>query len=302
MEQAAPAHGDPLIAGVELGGTKCIVALARGRTVLREQRFATGGPEMLALLSDRLAEWARDLPFAALGIASFGPIVLDRTRPDFGHMANTPKPGWAGTDIYGHFAARFPVPVALDTDVAGSALAEGQWGASIGCNVHIYATIGTGVGIGVVVDGKPVHGLLHPEAGHIRVRRIAGDNFTGRCPSHGDCIEGLVAGPGLIARAPAPLADVADDDPLWDHVATDLAEWMAMLILTLSPRRVVLGGGVPLQRPALIPKIRAGTAAVLNGYLAGHTVRDMETLIVAPALGANAGPLGAIALGMNALA
>lgn len=293
---------EPLIAGVELGGTKCIVTLAQGRTILRQQRWLTEGSETLDRISDALAEWREETPYAAIGIASFGPLCLDPANPGFGCIENTPKPGWAGADVYGHFASRFTMPVGIDTDVAGAALAEGQWGASAGCAVHAYATIGTGVGLGVVVDGKAVHGRLHPEAGHMRIRRVPGDSFAGACPNHGDCLEGLVGGPALAARAPDALADLADDDGLWDNVASELGEWVAMLILCLAPQRLVMGGGVLDSRPKLMERVRATVADNLGGYLAGLDRKGLESLIVPPALGRDAGPLGAIVLGQQALA
>lgn len=294
--------GEPLIAGIELGGTKCIATLARGRNILRQQRWPTGSAQTLLLISDTLAGWAREVPFVAIGIASFGPLCLNPGQPDFGRMGNTPKPGWAGVDTYGHFASRFDVPVGIDTDVAAAALAEGKWGAAMGCSVHAYATFGTGVGLGLVISGEPVHGRLHPEAGHVRLRRAPGDSFAGACPSHGDCLEGLVGGPGLAARAPVPLTDIDDEDPLWDHVAVDIAEWSAMLILTLSPERLIYGGGVMDARPGLLPRIRVRTASLLNGYLNDCTVKDLDRLIVPPALGASAGPLGSVLLGVRATA
>jgi len=288
---------EPLIAGLELGGTKCIATLARGTVIERQERWPTGTPETLGLMADTLHQWQAVEPLAAIGIASFGPIHLDRAKPQFGHMGNTPKPGWAGADIYGHFARQFDLPIGIDTDVAGAALAEGEWGAAAGCAVHGYATIGTGVGLGIVVNGQPVHGHLHPEAGHVRIRRQPGDSFPGACPSHGDCLEGLVSGPGLIARAPGPLDSVSDDDPFWDGVAADIAEWASVMLLTLSLQRLVMGGGVMQLRPFLLPRIRAGTAQLINGYIADLDEAMLETILVPPALGADAGPLGAIKLG-----
>ena len=291
---------EPLIVGLELGGTKCIATLAQGRTILRQQRWPTGAADTLNLISDALAMWAEQTPFAAIGIASFGPLHLDARAPNFGHMGNTPKPGWAGCDIHGHFARRFAVPIAIDTDVAGAALAEGMWGASQGCAVHAYATIGTGVGLGLVVNGQVVHGHLHPEAGHMRIRRQPGDLFAGACPSHGDCLEGLVGGPALAARLPIPVADMADDDPLWQQIAGDLAEWTTMLILAVSPERLVMGGGVIQSRPTLLPLIARRSAELLNRYIEDLDAAALERLIVAPGLGADAGPLGAILLGQQA--
>lgn len=294
-------HREPLITGIELGGTKCIATLAQGRTILRQERWPTQGPDMLARISETLDDWWRETPFDAIGIGSFGPLCLDPSSEGFGRMENTPKPGWAGVDVHGHFAHGFDVPVGIDTDVAGAALAEGKWGAAVGCAVHAYATIGTGVGLGVVVDGKAIHGRLHPEAGHMRIRRSPDDIFAGACPTHGDCLEGLVGGPGLAARARGPLAEVADDDRLWDMVALELGEWAAMLILCLSPQRLVMGGGVLDARPALLAKVRDAVAINLGGYLAGLDRKGLEALIVSPALGRDAGPLGAIVIGQNAL-
>lgn len=293
---------EPLIVGLELGGTKCIATLAQGQTILRQERWPTGTPQTLHTMSNMLAQWRRETPFAAIGIASFGPLHLDRSTANFGHMGNTPKPGWAGVDIFGHFARRFAVPVGIDTDVAGAALAEGMWGASQGCAVHAYATIGTGVGLGLVVHGEAVHGHLHPEAGHMRIRRQPGDVFAGACPIHGDCLEGLVGGPALAARSPIAAAEMADDDPLWQVVAADLAEWCAMLILAVSPERLVMGGGVIQARPKLLGLIARRSAQLLNGYIEDLDVVALERLIVAPGLGADAGPLGAIVLGQRVLA
>lgn len=297
---AGVSMAEPLVVGVELGGTKCIATLAQGRTILRQQRWLTGTADMLHAMSDTLALWQQETPFAAIGIASFGPLHLDPRGPNFGHMGNTPKPGWAGHDIFGHFASRFDVPIALDTDVAGAALAEGMWGASQGCAVHAYATIGTGVGLGLVVNGQAVHGHLHPEAGHMRVRRQPGDLFAGACPSHGDCLEGLVGGPALAARSPIAASEMTDDNPLWDRVAAELAEWTTMLILALSPERLVLGGGVIQARPMLLSLIVRRSAQLLNHYIEDLDVAALERLIVAPGLGADAGPLGAILLGQRA--
>lgn len=292
---------EALIAGIELGGTKCIASLARGRTILRQERWPTATPDTLGLISAEVARWIEEEPIAAIGIASFGPLMLDPARPRFGHMGRTPKPGWAGADIAGHFRQRFELPIAIDTDVNGAALAEGHWGAAQGCDAHIYATVGTGVGLGVVVGGRPLHGRMHPEAGHMRIRRQAGDDFPGACPSHGDCIEGLVSGPGLMARAGRPLAEVEDDDLLWRRVAMDLGEWAAMLILALSPQRFVIGGGVPQLRPGLLPMIRRHAGYLLNDYLEDLDEAAMDRLIVAPGLGGDAGPLGAVMLGRAAL-
>lgn len=293
----------PLIAGVELGGTKTVVLIARGPTILRIARLPTtaAGPTLEAAVA-RLEAWSDRLgPFAALGIASFGPLGLDRTRRDFGFITTTPKPGWRQVDLVGRFGAAFDVPIGLDTDVAGAGVAEGLWGAGRGCEVVVYLTVGTGLGGGVVVGGVPVHGRVHPEIGHLRIRRAPGDTFPGVCPYHGDCIEGLCSGPAIAARAGAPAETLGADHPIWRRVADELAELVAMLMLTLSPHRILIGGGVGVGRRFLLPMIREAAAARLAGYVSGVTPAAMARMVRAPGLGERAGPLGAVALGLNAM-
>lgn len=295
-------NGDvPLVAGIELGGTKCIAVLARAETIVERARWPTTDPaSTLAAISNVMADWQRQHEIAAIGLSSFGPLGLDPAGVSFGRILNTPKPGWSDVDVRGHFASSFDGPIGFDTDVTGAALAEGRWGASKGCDNHVYLTIGTGVGAGIVIGGKPVHGVGHPEIGHVRVRRHAHDDFAGNCPIHGDCIEGLVSGPAISARAGERVESLAAGDPLWDQVAAELAELMIILILTLSPQRIVIGGGVAERRSMLFPRIHAITADLLNGYLAGQQAFELQRTIVPPRLGADAGPLGAVALGLAA--
>lgn len=294
---------EPLIAGVELGGTKCIAVTARGREIVSREQWPTGDDPATTLAT--LAAWLRAAhraePFAALGIASFGPLCLDPGSQDYGRIVNTPKPGWSGTDVLGVLAADLGVPVAIDTDVAGAALAEGRWGASVGCPVHVYLTIGTGIGGGIVVDGKPLHGSFHPEMGHVRVRRAAGDAFMGVCPIHSDCLEGLAAGPAIAARTGRPSEELASDDPVWSLVAGEVGDFMASLILMLAPHRIVIGGGVGQGQPALLPLVHEATARLLSGYLPGHSLEALKGLIVHPGLGGDAGVCGALALALTAL-
>lgn len=291
-----------LVAGIELGGTKSIALIARGREIVEISRIPTAAPgPTLEALSAQLDVW-RGVhgPVQAIGIGSFGPIGLDRGRADYGHITSTPKPGWANVDVVGHFARRFGVPIGFDTDVAGAALAEYRWGAGQGCDVVLYLTIGTGIGGGVVIHGRPVHGLVHPELGHLRVRRAAGDDFAGVCPFHGDCLEGLASGPAIGARTGMAGADIDDDHPVWALVVDELAEAMAMVMLTLSPRRILIGGGVFQHRQQLFGRVRARTADLLGGYVAGVGAAELGDIIRAPGLGDKAGPLGAVALAYGA--
>lgn len=294
---------DRLIAGVELGGTKAIALLARGRDILATQRFPTTAPDQcLPALSEQLSRWSaeRGEP-AALGIASFGPVSLDRKRSDYGRITTTPKPGWQQADLVRHFGSRFAVPIGLDTDVAGAALAEHRWGEGRGCKVILYLTIGTGIGMGIVIDGAPVHGAMHPEFGHIRVRRTPGDKFPGICPFHGDCLEGLASGPALAARSGKPGESLGDTDPILDLAACEIAEALAIAILTLSPQRILIGDGVLAQRTAFFDQLPVRTAQLLGGYADGLGGQALSAIIKPPGLGDLAGPLGAIAIGQRAL-
>ena len=287
----------PLLAGIELGGTKCVAILARGPEIIAAETVPTTSPsETLSLLDRQLQDWWARHRFEALGIASFGPIGLDTRKSDFGTITTTPKADWADTPITSRYAEQFQVPVGFDTDVNGAGFAEYLWGAAAGCDSHIYLTIGTGVGGGVIVNGKPVHGLVHPELGHLRLRKLPGDDFAGICPYHGDCLEGLVSGPAVAARAGAPAEILPNDHPVWVPVVHTLAELVAMLILTVSPQRVIIGGGMGSGKASLLPRVRAGAASLLNGYVAGITDETLADMICAPGLGDYAGPLGAIAL------
>lgn len=292
------------VAGVELGGTKIIAVIGEGRNILARDQWSTGDDPatVLATVAAWLEQQQADLGFEALGIASFGPICLDRADPRYGHILTTPKRGWSGADVVGTLGGGLDVAVGFDTDVAGAALAEGQWGAAVGCTVHVYLTIGTGIGGGIIVDGKPLHGALHPEIGHVRVRRALGDTFAGICPFHGDCLEGLAAGPAIAARAGRPAHDLPPDHPVWNLVVGEIAEALHMLILSLSPQRIVIGGGVGHGQAHLLPRIRAATAACLNAYLPNRSVADLEEVITGARLGDEAGILGSIALAQRTLA
>ena len=293
---------DRLIAGIELGGTKAIAVLGRAGEVVEQRRVPTTTPhETLAALSRCLREWGADQPIAALGIASFGPIRIDPAAPDFGTILDTPKPGWRGADVAGILGSVVGCPFAIDTDVNGAALAEYHWGAGQGCDSLCYITIGTGVGGGLVVGGRPVHGALHPEIGHLRLRRAGGDTFEGACQFHDDCIEGLISGPALAARFGGDPALVAEADPRWLDVASDIAELAAAMLLTVSAERVLIGGGVGTGRALLLPLVRAVLQQKLGGYLPFLDAQSVQNIVCAPALGDTAGPLGAIALGLTAL-
>lgn len=285
------------VAGVELGGTKCVCLLASGaHDIHDEARIATTTPEeTLAAIEAQLARWR----FDALGIASFGPLAIDRTAPGWGHITATTKPGWSGADIAPRLARRFGVPLGFDTDVVGAALAERRWGAAMGLDDLAYITVGTGVGVGLIARGAPLSGFSHAELGHLRVRRRAGDDFPGACRFHGDCVEGLASGPAIAARAGRPAPELAADDPVWDDAIDAVAQLVHALVLTGVPRRVVLGGGVVMGAPHLLPRLRAALAESLNGYGDVALLGPLDDYLVPAALGDRAGPLGAIDLALG---
>jgi fructokinase len=235
-----------------------------------------------------------------LGIASFGPLRLDLAACDHGCLLATPKAGWSGAAVAATLTRDLGVPWWIDTDVNGAALAEWKWGAAAGCDSVCYVTIGTGVGGGLVVNGAPVHGAMHPELGHLRLRRAPGDTFGGACPFHGDCVEGLIAGPALRQRFGEDPASVADGDQRWDVIASDLAELVGAVLLTTSAQRILLGGGVMTARPMLLADVRQRVVAQLGSYLPFLDSESARFMIDTPALGADAGPLGAVGFALMA--
>jgi fructokinase len=280
-------------AGIELGGTKILCRLmgADGAR-LGEVRFATSTPtQALADLTAFLRGSLRGRALTALGVASFGPIGLDPSGPDYGRLLATPKPGWAGFDLRGALLAQFPVPLALDTDVNAAALAEQARGAGRGLGSVAYVTVGTGIGAGLALEGRTLRGALHPEAGHLRLRRRAGDDVPSSCPFHEDCAEGLASGPA-VARRLGNRRSLADDPRTFALVATYLGELAASLVLCWSPHRILLGGGV-MAAEGLRRAVAGAMQGALGDYLPGP-VRDPDYL-AAPEL-TDAGLEGALML------
>ena len=291
---------DTLYAGVELGGTKCICVLARSHNnVIEKQVVDTTEPDATVGAIERiLARWNAEEPIRSLGIASFGPIDLNRASPTWGFITTTTKQRWSGTDVAGRLQrALGGVPTAFDTDVNGAALAELRWGAGKSLTDLAYVTVGTGVGVGLIANGEPVHGYGHPELGHMRVARRPGDDWPGTCSFHGACVEGLAAGGAIRARLNGKSFDeVADDDPMWESVAWALAQLCHVLVVSTAPQAILMGGGVMERQPHLVARVPELLKESLSDYLPvppGDYVR-------APGLGSMAGPLGAIALAMNA--
>jgi len=288
-----------LYAGVELGGTKCVAILARapGDVVASKIIPTTSPEETLEAIGRTLSDWQELHRFNALGIASFGPIDVDARSPTYGHMLATPKPGWTGVEIAGRLRSAAGVPAIFDTDVNGAALAEMRWGAGQGLDDFAYITVGTGVGVGLIVGGKPTRGFGHCELGHIRVARLPGDNWEGSCPFHGDCVEGLASGSALRSRFGDELTSLGPDHPVWDGVAWTLGQLCHAIVCASAPRRITIGGGVIDQQPHLLSLIQSKLMESLNGYI---RLPDDGDYARAPGLGRDAGPLGAIALAMTA--
>lgn len=295
--------GTPRLFGaIEAGGTKIVCAIADESGVLQaEARFPTEDPAAtLAQVCAFLAQHRAHL--RAIGVACFGPLVLDRRSPHYGFIAATPKPGWSHVEVAGLLAREFACPVGFDTDVNAAALAEHRWGAGRGADSLLYLTIGTGIGGGVLIAGAPLHGLMHPEIGHIHPRRHPLDQgFAGVCPFHGDCLEGLASGPAILARTGSELRHLDGTHLQWALEADYLGQLCAQMVLTVSPQRIVIGGGV-MEQVRLFPLVRERLLHWLGGYIDRvEILEQVDRYVVPPALGARAGVLGGLRLAIDAL-
>lgn len=294
-----------LIGGIEAGGTKFVCAVGTGPDDIRaETRFPTTTPdETLGRALDFFrGQQEEHGELAAVGVASFGPVDPDPHSEKWGYITTTPKPRWADTDVAGAIKDALSAPVGFDTDVNGAALGERRWGAAQGLDTFIYLTIGTGIGGGAMVNGRLLHGLVHPEMGHIALPHDwEQDPYEGKCPYHGDCLEGMAAGPAIAERWDEKGQNLPADHPAWELEAHYLALALRTFICTLSPQRIIMGGGV-MEQPQLFPLVRQKTLEYLNGYVQHPAIlENIESFIAPPGLGGKAGVLGAIALGQDAL-
>jgi len=297
---------EPLLAGVELGGTKCICVLGRGPDDIRAQISIPTGDDSDATLrriESTLQEWQTTHgPITALGVASFGPVDLAVTSPTYGFITSTPKPGWSHTDVAARLRRSLNIPLAFNTDVNGAALAEGRWGAAQGLRDFAYVTVGTGIGVGLIVAGRPAFGFTHPELGHIRIARRKGDDWPGSCRFHGDCLEGLASGSSIERRLGVRAEYLKHDDPVWELVVHALAQLLHTLVLATAPERILLGGGVMNSQRHLFARLRRELQRSLNHYVeAPQLTSGIETYVGPPALGEQVGPLGALAVALDAL-
>lgn len=294
-----------LFGAIETGGTKVDCAVGMWPDDVRDRiRIPTTTPtETVSGIVAFLARHHRETPLSAIGIGSFGPIDLRTDSPTYGYITSTPKPGWRCVDLVGQISGALGLPVTFDTDVNAAALGEYRWGKHGAAGSLVYITVGTGIGGGAVIDGRPLHGASHPEMGHIRIPHDRqADPFDGSCPYHGDCLEGLASGPAMEARWGAPTDSLPEGHPAWALEADYLAYGVANVAVTLSPERIVMGGGVMSQRH-LFPSVRNSVIDILQGYGVAEGIVDaIDDYIVPPALGDDCGIAGAFALAQMALA
>jgi fructokinase len=303
-EPTRPRDSHALYGGIEAGGTKFVCAVGDASGQVRvESRIPTRDPvtTFRDVFDFFRAARAHHGELRAYGIASFGPLNIDPLSAGYGRMLKTPKLGWSDFDLRGALASEFGRPVGISTDVNAAGLAEARWGNGNGLPTLVYVTVGTGIGGGVIHRGQPFVGLTHPEIGHIHVRRHPRDlQFAGICPFHGDCLEGLASGPAIFARTAQSLADAAASDEIWDIEADYLGQLCAQLVGTLSPHRIVLGGGV-MQQQRLFESIRTRMRHWLGSYNIQPETLE-ERFVCAPGLGNQAGVKGALALAIDAVA
>ncbi len=286
------------IGGIEAGGTKMVCAIGDEKGELFERvTIPTRQPEETF---EEMIRYFSDKQIEALGIGCFGPVDLNRSSATYGFITSTPKPGWKNTDVVGRFQKALSVPVGFDTDVNGAILGEVMLGAAKGCENAIYITVGTGIGVGVYVNGGLLHGLVHPEGGHILLAKHPKDTYSGKCPYHGCCFEGLASGPAIEERWGKKAELLADEMNVWELESYYIAQAITNYILTYSPQKIILWGGV-MHQNQLFEQIRAKVPELLSGYIQHPAVTEkIADYIVPPALGDNPGILGAIQLGVLA--
>ena len=287
-----------LFGALEAGGTKMVCAIGNENGEILEQKsIPTTTPEetMPAIL-----EYFKDKEIASIGIACFGPIDLNKNSETYGYITSTPKIPWRNYNIVGAVKDALKIPVGFDTDVNGSLLGEVTWGCAKGLTDDVYFTIGTGVGAGIMTNGKMLHGMLHPEAGHVKMVPRSGDTYKGKCPYHGTCFEGMAAGPAIEERWGAKAVQLADREEVWDLESYYIAQALMGIVLTLSPQKIILGGGVMHQKQ-LFSMIREKMLKELNGYIQAKELADIDNYIVPASLNDDQGIMGCIKLAMNSL-
>lgn len=286
------------IGALEAGGTKmvCAVGTEKGE-ILERISIPTETPD---ITMPKLLEYFKDKELEALGIGCFGPIDLNRNSRTYGFITTTPKLAWANYNIVGAFKEALHIPIGFDTDVNGSALGEAAWGITKGLENSIYITVGTGIGAGIITNGRLLHGMLHPEGGHLLLARHPSDSYEGKCPYHKTCLEGMASGPAIEARWGKKANLLADRKEVWELEAYYIAQALVDYIMILSPQRIILGGGV-MHQEHMLPLVREEVKRQLNGYIQTKELEDMEHYIVLPSLNDNQGIMGAVKLGLDEL-
>lgn len=284
------------LGALETGGTKMVCAIGNENGEILEQvSIPTTTPEETM---PKVIDYFKDKNIEALGIACFGPIDLHRDSKTYGYITSTPKPGWANYPIVQTMQEALNVPVGFDTDVNGSLIGEMTWGCAQGLTDAIYITIGTGIGGGVMTNGKLLHGMLHPELGHMMLAKHQDDPYKGKCPFHNNCFEGLASGPAIEERWGKPGKELTDQEDVWELESYYIAQALTALIMSLSPQKIILGGGV-MHQESLFPLIRKKTSEMINGYLKTKELEDMDSYIVPASLHDDQGIMGCLKLAMN---
>lgn len=284
------------LGALEAGGTKMVCAIGDEKGKIYERiSIPTETPQITL---PKMIEFFKEKEIEALGIGCFGPIDLNRTSETYGYITTTPKLAWRNFDMVGTFKKALQVPVGFDTDVNGSALGEATWGITKGLENSVYITIGTGIGMGIITNGKVLHGMLHPEAGHIILKQHPEDSYEGKCPYHKTCLEGLAAGPAIEARWGKKGMELSDKKEVWELEAYYIGQALVNLILILSPQRIVLGGGV-MHQEQVLPLVKQEVVRQLNGYVKTKELKEIDTYIVLPSLNDNQGIMGAIRLALD---
>jgi fructokinase len=284
------------LGALEAGGTKMVCAIGNENgDIIERVSIPTETPE---ITMPKLIEYFKDKEIEALGIGCFGPIDLNRSSETYGYITTTPKLAWANYNIVGVLKEALKVPVGFDTDVNGSALGEATWGITKGLENSMYITIGTGVGAGIITNGILLHGMLHPEGGHLLLSKHPDDDYEGKCPYHKTCMEGLASGPAIEARWGKKGAELADRKEVWELEAYYIAQALVDYIMILSPQRIILGGGV-MHQEHMMPLVREEVKRQLAGYIKTKELEDIEHYIVLPSLNDNQGIMGALKLAVD---
>lgn len=286
------------LGALEAGGTKMVCAIGNEMGEIFEQiSIPTETPEITV---PKMIEYFKEKEIEALGIGCFGPIDPDKDSKTYGYITSTPKLAWVNYDIVGAFEKALGCPVGFDTDVNGSVLGEVTFGQAKGKKSVVYVTIGTGVGVGVYIEGKLLHGMLHPEAGHVLIKKREDDTYEGRCPYHKTCLEGLAAGPAVEERWGKKAIELKDEKAVWDLEAYYIAQALTGYILTLSPEVIILGGGI-MHQEQLFPMIRSYVLEMLNEYLQTDELKDIDHYIVSASLNDNQGIMGCLELAKRSM-